>query len=232
MGIAQALGNAGLTPGIYTSSTRPASPADGLVISETDTDSLKVYNGTSWISVGGLIPIVPTSVAVGSGSATTSANGLVTFTGASSISLNGVFSATYNNYCFKFSTSAISTTNNILFRLRSAGSDTSTSTYLQSSLISSDNTASASYETATSLELMFSTRSANADTMVNVELQNPFLAVFTNYQTRSWHIANSQAWLQYLKGGYQSGATSFDGMSIVCSTGNITGRVSVYGYTI
>jgi hypothetical protein len=52
MGIAQALGNVGLTPGIYTSSTRPASPADGLVISETDTDLVKVYNGSSWVTVG------------------------------------------------------------------------------------------------------------------------------------------------------------------------------------
>jgi hypothetical protein len=197
-------------------------------------NSTSFWDGSAWVSVGttpGLVPIVPTSVAVGSGSATTSANGLVTFTGASSISLNGVFSATYNNYCFKFSTSAISTTNNILFRLRAAGSDTSTSTYVQSRLISSDNTASASYATETSLQVIISTRSANPITMLNVELQNPFLAVLTHYQTRSWHVANSQSYLQYFLGGHQEGATSFDGMSIVCSTGNIDGLVSVYGYT-
>lgn len=51
MGIAQGLGNAGLTPGIYTSSTRPASPADGLVIYETDTDLVKAYNGSAWATV-------------------------------------------------------------------------------------------------------------------------------------------------------------------------------------
>lgn len=42
----------GLKPGVCTSSNRPANPFDGQVISETDTDSLKVYNGTSWIGVG------------------------------------------------------------------------------------------------------------------------------------------------------------------------------------
>ena len=44
--------------------------------------------------LGGLIAIVPTSVAVGSGTGSSSGNGLVTFAGVSSVSLNGVFSAT------------------------------------------------------------------------------------------------------------------------------------------
>ena len=47
----------GLRMGVATSSSRPTVPFDGQVISETDTDSLKVYNGTSWIGVGGNIAI-------------------------------------------------------------------------------------------------------------------------------------------------------------------------------
>lgn len=42
----------GLRMGVATSSSRPTVPFDGQVISETDTDSLKVYNGTAWIGVG------------------------------------------------------------------------------------------------------------------------------------------------------------------------------------
>jgi hypothetical protein len=147
--------------------------------------------------------------------------------------LNGVFSATYNNYCFKFSTSAVSTTNDISLRLRAAGSDVSTSTYTNSTLLSSDNSASANYDqNVTSWEMIVSTRSAAPISMLNVELQNPFLAVSTHYQTRSWHIQNGQEYIQRFNGGFQSGATSFDGISIVCSTGDIDGLVSVYGYTI
>jgi hypothetical protein len=41
----------GLRMGVATSSSRPAVPFDGQVISETDTDSLKVYNGTAWVGV-------------------------------------------------------------------------------------------------------------------------------------------------------------------------------------
>lgn len=38
-------------PGVCTSTTRPASPYEGQVIYETDTDLLRVYNGTAWRTV-------------------------------------------------------------------------------------------------------------------------------------------------------------------------------------
>lgn len=36
-----------------TSSTRPASPAEGQIIYQTDTDTFFGYNGTTWASIGG-----------------------------------------------------------------------------------------------------------------------------------------------------------------------------------
>lgn len=36
-------------PGVCTSSTRPASPYDGQVIYETDTDRIAVWDGSSWV---------------------------------------------------------------------------------------------------------------------------------------------------------------------------------------
>lgn len=39
-------------PGVCTSSTRPASPFEGQTIYETDTDLVKSWNGSSWITVG------------------------------------------------------------------------------------------------------------------------------------------------------------------------------------
>jgi len=38
-------------PGVCTSSTRPASPFEGQMIYETDTDKVLVYNGTAWKQV-------------------------------------------------------------------------------------------------------------------------------------------------------------------------------------
>ena len=51
-----------------------------------------------WGSRAGLAKIVPSSVAVGSGTGSANSLGTVTFSGASSVSLNGCFSSTYDNY--------------------------------------------------------------------------------------------------------------------------------------
>lgn len=42
-------------PGVCTSSTRPASPFEGQVIYETDTDLVQVYNGSGWKSLGRMV---------------------------------------------------------------------------------------------------------------------------------------------------------------------------------
>ena len=49
MGISQQIGSSSLSkPGVCTSSTRPATPYEGQMIYETDTDKVLVYNGTAW----------------------------------------------------------------------------------------------------------------------------------------------------------------------------------------
>ena len=48
--------------------------------------------------VAGLVPMLPTSVSLGSGSSSVSALGEVTFSGATSVQLNGVFTDAYTNY--------------------------------------------------------------------------------------------------------------------------------------
>ena len=41
-----------LKPGVCTSTTRPAAPFEGQTIYETDTDLVKSYNGSSWVTIG------------------------------------------------------------------------------------------------------------------------------------------------------------------------------------
>ena len=48
MGIDSGYGIGSLKPGVCTSSTRPASPFEGQMIYETDTDVLAIWNGTAW----------------------------------------------------------------------------------------------------------------------------------------------------------------------------------------
>jgi len=44
--------------GVCTSTTRPASPYEGQVIYETDTDRYLIYNGSSWVSLSGTSTLV------------------------------------------------------------------------------------------------------------------------------------------------------------------------------
>ena len=52
MGLDAGYGIGSIKPGVCTSSTRPAAPFEGQTIYETDTDLVKSYNGTSWVTIG------------------------------------------------------------------------------------------------------------------------------------------------------------------------------------
>jgi len=48
MAISAGLGLGGSRPGVCTSTTRPSSPYEGMMIYETDTDKVLVWNGSAW----------------------------------------------------------------------------------------------------------------------------------------------------------------------------------------
>ena len=203
-----------------------------------------VYSGTDWVPLAsevtnlsdyqtkaatGLIKLIPTSVAVGSGSGTASASGTVTFTGASSVSLNDVFSATYNNYLIVIDDLVKSTSGgagDIYLRLRVSGTDSTTGYYWgqQYSLFASDTAGTGRLSNGS----YFSAVGSNSDTVKvysQTWLQNPFLAKTTGFQSiQSRHDAGAYA------AGYNSATTSYTGFSLVAAANNMTGTVSTYGF--
>jgi hypothetical protein len=65
------LGIGSLKPGVCTSTTRPASPYDGQMIYETDTDRVLIWNNSAWVqSTGETVAYTPTwtNLTVGNGS--------------------------------------------------------------------------------------------------------------------------------------------------------------------
>ena len=79
----------GLRPGVCTSSNRPATPFEGQMIYETDTDLTYIYGGSAWQQVSG-------GTAVGN-------SGLVyiataTATSGTTLNITSCFSSTYNDY--------------------------------------------------------------------------------------------------------------------------------------
>jgi len=211
-----------------------------------------VYSGTDWVPLAsevtnlssyytsaevdildaptGLKLIVPTSVAVGSGTGTANAAGQVTFTGASSIALNGVFSSTYDNYRLLMSISSSSTNLSVNLRFRVGGTSASGSNYSSNGSNSASTTLSNVNLNATSLFLfdVYSTIAQFSETSCDILV--PALTQYTRFNFQSYGENSSGQNVARSISGVHDVATAYDGIEIFTSTGNITGTISVYGY--
>ena len=125
MGVASYSGASSvIKPGVVTTATRPSSPFVGQMIYDTTVSQVLVYNGTAWaVQSPGLAPIIPTSVAVGSGTGSVGATGLITFSGVSSVSINGCFTSAYTNYRVVARYTNASTLSALYCRLRASGTN-------------------------------------------------------------------------------------------------------------
>jgi hypothetical protein len=182
------------------------------------TNTTQYYNGSAWVSV-----------AVGSGTGSASATGQVTFSLASSVSLNGVFSATYQNYMVVMNISARSTTNYIRLRWRVGGVDNTTADYDYQYLRAITTTVGAN-EGLNQTAADFITSSTNETTtsvatMSNV-FQNTAEAYFQNQSNVG--VPNGPGYLEMLCGGINA-STSFDGVTFFATAGTFSGLIMVYG---
>lgn len=184
---------------------------------------------TTWSapSIAGLTQIVPTSITKGaSGSASVSSGGAVTFSGTESISLNGCFSANYDNYKLLVNFSTQSAATAILFRFRISSSDNSTNNYLTSTLGTSSWTSATTVSqvsTATSFDISYA--GSNENTASEYSIFNPFLSQ-KSYIVGT-PVSNTEGRWRQIK---FNDTTSFDGFSLIASSGTITGTIRVYGY--
>jgi hypothetical protein len=180
-------------------------------------------------NVGGLNLIVPSSVSVGSGTGTVSANGLVTFTGAIGIGINNCFSSLYQNYRMILNITSMPTAASIRARFRTNGTDDATAAY---------NWASSYYLTSASFQ---STRTTSANEasigyglgqdrqQASIEIYSPNLTTTNTAASYSGsHGAGDINW----NGSFgHNSTTAFDGINIFTSNGGvITGTIRIYGY--
>jgi hypothetical protein len=188
-----------------------------------------VASGTTWYSVAppssapGLAIVTPTSIANSGGSASAS-GGAVTFTGVTSLSLNGVFTSAYDNYRVMIAGST-SSTGNLQYRLRLAGTDNSAAAYSYGGLVVS--TTAVAFESGnTGQTLGFIGRwVSGANSSLAVDMFRPALAAESNTVGFSSGFATSFQWFTY-----HGVATAFDGITLFPGAGNITGTVRIYGY--
>jgi hypothetical protein len=184
------------------------------------------------VQPGGLAKIVPTSVAVGSGSGSVDSNGNVTFSGASSVSLNDVFSATYQNYVISVSFTGTAAAY-LGLRLRVSGSDASGGDYVWGFVAA--NVSGSSFVLAgtgaTSSNISRFQNSANSISSVIFTIFRPFDAVRTTFHGTSFYDDGVNVATPAAIGGNHSLLTSYAGFTLLPASGNITGTIRVYGYS-
>lgn len=189
-----------------------------------------------WGSRAGLAKIVPSSVAVGSGTGSADSLGTVTFTTVSSVSLNGVFSSTYTNYRIVVMLDASAASAEFDMRMRVSGSDNSSANYTWTRYGSvGSNGAYSSAYSGTSLSTFFRLVpiSGTYSTGAVIDVIAPFDSSYNTsvFNQGGYMDTVTGNWFMGNMGGIMSVTTSYDGFTIFPNTGNLTGTVSVYGYT-
>jgi hypothetical protein len=194
---------------------------------------LKVGSLNTSDDVSGLVKVVPTSVAVGSGSGSVDAIGNVTFSGVSSISLNGCFTSVYDNYRIMFQVDSTSGNPNITFRMRASTTDESGNNYAYSGI----KTAAGGSVTLDAIVGTSSNKLAEnysgypSHISGGLDLFNPFNTVTTKYTFNSYGNNTVGAYSGFTYYGAHSQTISYNGITFLSSTGTMNGTVRVYGYS-
>ena len=213
----------GLKPGVCTSSNRPANPYDGMMIYETDTDKVAVYDSSAWVyKTGTAVPSTPALVYVAGAS----------FTTVTSISLpTSTFSSTYRNYKVIFDVTATTARSALTLRFRASGTDDSGANYHQAANGYDSQGSAANLAQASATSLTVATNYATEPIVVNLDIFNPQRTAITwgtgFYTSDSSAGANIQTRATSFKYGV---TTSFDSMTLISSVASsMTGVYRVYG---
>ena len=182
-------------------------------------------------AAGGLVPITPSSIAVGSGTATSAGNGQVTFTSVTtSLSLNGVFSSLYTNYRILIQATSVAGLQ-LRYRMRVAGTNDASASYDTQTMLGEAGGVYAGPTVNYTSSVVNNSGSATDET-VAMDIFRPFLATPTSaLYTFNEGLNSTSINLVETIAGLHDESTSYDGISFLVSQA-ATGTVSVYGYAI
>lgn len=223
----------------YTADIPPTNPTKGDSWFNTNDGTMYIYtydgNTYQWVehrseiarSQVGLVPVKPTSVSVASGTASVDVNGLVTFTGAGNVMLNGVFTSAYSNYKIIFATSTVTVSTATYFRFAQAGTATSSSIWYGAGYYYGINGAGVLTATNAGAEIYvnsvvstgFTNLATSADITIN---KNNFISQSVGFPNNAGGAISYGLW--------NASVSSYDGFRINPASGNMTGTVKVYGW--
>ena len=204
----------GLRPGVCTSSNRPATPFEGQMIYETDTDLTYVYGGSAWQQVAG-------GTAVGN-------SGLVYIksqtigSGVTAVTVSNAFSSAYDNYKIVINGGTASGT--VPIRVALGSSVTAYYGSLVYATYSSTAVAAATMNNGS--YWIYAGTTPTGPVGATFELQNPFIACVTSISAPYFDATNAG----HLS-GYHGVNTSYTDFTVTPNSGTWSSCViTVYGY--
>jgi hypothetical protein len=173
----------------------------------------------------GLIVMTPTSINVTGTSGSINADGGVDFTAVTALSLNGVFTSSFDNYVVTFRGTDAATLARIDSRLRLSGTDATATNYTiqrifaQSTSVSGERATSQSYACG-------GYASSTAMSGWTLHVYGPALAQPTAFRSVEVDGYNSAELID--QAATHSLSTSYDGITFL--GGTMTGAITVFGY--
>jgi hypothetical protein len=149
------------------------------------------------------------------------------FSAVASQSFNNVFSATYDNYLILFSGN-LSTIASLEFRLRVGGVDNSTANSYLRQFVRAENTVVSAGRVTSNIAKVGQGEN-NLRNSFELTIFNPFQATATPF-TSVTNVSESSALIFDIYSSMHNVTSSFDGFTLIASSGTMTGSVSVYGY--
>lgn len=219
----------------------PSNPTNGMVYANFIYDSsitswrnVNTDTGIGTLNAMGLKNVVPTSVNVGSGSATTNGNGLVTFSNASSVSLNGVFTSTYRNYRVLVTITSAGGSTSVDYRFRAAGTDwAGGSGYIFCG--TEGATAGGSFGNRYSngqSTFSFGYAYTTYGNETSMDIKSPSVSgVETAFLGQCMSQLSSGNYGHNMTGRSNGNTNALDGITVIGASYNISGTIQVFGYT-
>lgn len=165
----------------------------------------------------------PSSISYAGTFASVNEFGRVSFSGLTSLSLDGVFSSTYDNYMVVLRGTGSGSFNQV--RLRSAGADATGTDYVNQALSASGTTVAGARSTLSLFR--FSVFEGTLRGGVTGFFYGPALAQPT--AMRCVTVRDTSSAMIEDNAGTHSLSTSYDGFTIYPASGTFTGAIAVYG---
>ena len=174
----------------------------------------------------GLIVMTPTSIDVTGTSGSINADGGVDFTAVTALSLNGVFTSSYDNYLIVANYDA-SADNIVTFRLRASGTDATAGNYTRQWLEADGAATPNGFRSSSTTAMGFGYQGTEWNGQA-FHVYGPYLAQPT--ASRGVNVASTSGARLLDYASTHSLSTSYDGFTLLPGSGNITGNITVFGY--